>query len=214
MREKERQGRLAIVGEAGVNAEGMRLVRVRCDCGTRKVLTYRNYHNNHVQSCGCLRKERQKAAVTTHGHQVGGESTPEYDAWQSMMDRCYREQTGSYPYYGGKGIGVCKEWRESFEAFLGDVGDKPSAGHVLCLLDKAKDFGPGNVAWLTVHDAGRKRRDNTFYTVNGVTRCLVDWAAEYKIPKNTLHYRVVTKGMNMRDALDVGRGRSGKLLPT
>lgn len=210
---EQKQGRLTVLRELQPDKRGRRRIRVRCECGVEKTLLRENFVHNKVQSCGCLRLERAIEASTVHGHS-GVNASPEYEAWRSMIQRCYQESCESYPWYGGKGIGVCREWRESFEAFLAHLGRRPSDQHLLCLLDKTKDFAPGNVAWVTKHEADRKKRSNTFYTVNGVTKCLVDWATEYGIPKNTLHYRVVTKGMPMRDALDVGRGTPGKLLPT
>jgi hypothetical protein len=209
---KEVQGRLTVIGEAPSDVRGRR-VRVRCECGIVKVVLYRSFRMNRTQSCGCLRTEKVQKARTTHGHRTNDEVTPEYAAWRSMLQRCYDVNGDSYSWYGGKGVTVCRRWRDSFELFLADVGERPSEEHVFCLLEKSGNFEPGNAAWTTKHEADRRKRSNTFYEVNGVVRCLVDWAKEYGIPKNTLHYRVVTKGMTMRDALDVGRGRQGRLLP-
>lgn len=130
-----------------------------------------------------------------------------------MLARCYDPACDSYEFYGHKGATVVDEWRDSFETFLKDVGERPSSVHLVSRKDKTQPFGPNNFVWMTKHESGRNRIDNTFYTVKNITKCLVDWAKEHNIPKSTLHYRVVTKGMEMRDALDVGRGRSGKLLP-
>jgi hypothetical protein len=37
--------------------------------------------------------------------------------WFYMIERCYNPEHSSYHNYGGKGIKVCDEWRDSFEAF-------------------------------------------------------------------------------------------------
>jgi hypothetical protein len=207
------QGRLTVLGEVDKDERGRRRLEVVCDCGEKRILIRKSFLMNKPQSCGCLRTERLKEAVTTHGHLKDENTTPEYFAWRSMLARCYDEKSDSFSYYGGRGIGVCKAWKDSFESFFKNVGSRPSDDHVLCLIDKDKNFSPKNTEWRTRFDADRTKRSNTFYTVNGVTKCFVDWAAEYGILKSTLHYRVVTKGMSMRDALDVGRGRQGKILP-
>ena len=207
---------IEVLGEVGVDRRGRKLVRTRCSCGNERVILKKSLSNRST-SCGCERANAVREATKTHGQCVDDAHTPEYEAWRTMLARCDDPSRENYPYYGGRGIGVCARWRGArggFEAFLADVGQRPTDGHVLCLLDKSKDYAPGNAAWLTRHDADRKKRNNTFYEVNGVTKCLVDWAKEHDIPKNTLHYRVVTKGMSMRDALDVGRGCQGKVLPT
>lgn len=211
--EEMSEGKIEVLGEAGKDARGRRLLHVRCFCGVEKTVVRKSFLGNATKSCGCVRVERVREASTTHGHRAKDGQTPEYEAWRTMIARCYREEVRSYPYYGGKGIGVCPAWRDSFDAFLADVGKRPDEGHVLGLLDKSRDFGPGNVAWVTRHDDDRMKRSNTFYEVGGVSKCLVDWASEHGIPKSTLHYRVVTRGMSMRDALDVGRGCSGRVLP-
>ena len=204
---------IEVLGDAGVDRQGRKLVRTRCSCGNERTILKKSLSNRST-SCGCERVNSVRYAVKTHGHCVDDAHSPEYEAWRTMLGRCDNPSVESYPYYGGKGIGVCARWRGSFEAFLADVGARPSDGHLLCLLDKTKDYAPGNAAWLTRHDADRKKRSNTFYEVNGVSKCLVDWAKEHGIGKSTLHYRVVTRGMSMRDALDLGHGRSGKALPT
>lgn len=37
--------------------------------------------------------------------------------WRAMLSRCYNPSNGSYPRYGGRGVTVCKEWLESYDAF-------------------------------------------------------------------------------------------------
>lgn len=37
--------------------------------------------------------------------------------WHYMISRCHDDRDPNYPAYGGKGIVVCEEWRNSFEAF-------------------------------------------------------------------------------------------------
>jgi len=207
----QRFGRLTLL-EHGPPAEKKRTWKARCDCGNVTTVREANILYGHTTSCGCYHAERVRQTHTRHGQARDGRKTPEYEAWQSMMARCYAPTTDSYPYYGGKGIRVAEAWLTDFQAFLAAVGPRPSPQHRLSRRDPNGHFTPENTYWATQHEIGRKRPDNTFYTVNGVTKCLVDWAKEYGIPKNTLHYRVVTKGMTMRDALDVGRGRQGRAL--
>ena len=47
-----------------------------------------------------------------------GRKSPLYNKWYKMIDRCYNEKYHSYHRYGGRGITVCDEWRNSFRAFV------------------------------------------------------------------------------------------------
>ena len=40
-----------------------------------------------------------------------------YDQWHGMFRRCHDPRRKDYPKYGGRGIKVCDEWRESYDAF-------------------------------------------------------------------------------------------------
>ncbi len=51
------------------------------------------------------------------------------------------------------------------------------------------------------------------YDVNGTRRTLTEWAKATGISKTTLHYRVVTRGMPMGDAIGLQHGERGQALP-
>lgn len=184
---------------------------VQCDCGVYRTVREDNLLAGHSTSCGCYRIERVKESATVHGDARDGK-TPEYQAWRSMIARCYEPRTHSYKWYGGKGIGVCARWLHSYEDFREDMGARPSSDHRLSRVDPAKDFTPENTCWSTHFEVGRKRGNNQFHEINGLTLCLEDWAERSGINKSTLHYRLA-KGLTMREAIDLGHGRRGKNLP-
>ena len=56
---------------------------------------------------------------TKHGYGKRGQKSPRiYKIWQGMKERCYGINSKSYHKYGGIGITVCSEWKDSFESFL------------------------------------------------------------------------------------------------
>src|ERR1039458_2213098 len=55
----------------------------------------------------------------------------EYQLWEGMKRRCYSPNDPAYPRYGKRGVKVCSQWRESFAAFLADMGSRPTAKHTL-----------------------------------------------------------------------------------
>lgn len=77
-----------------------------------------------------------------------------------MKTRCLNPNNGRYHRYGGRGITICSEWRESFEAFFAHVGPRPSAGHTLDRINNDGNYEPGNVRWATPQQQAMNRSTN------------------------------------------------------
>jgi hypothetical protein len=75
-----------------------------------------------------------------------------------MIGRCENPNVERYPHYGGRGISICEEWRESFEAFLRDMGRKPSPDHSIDRIDVNGNYEPGNCRWATDSEQQRNKR--------------------------------------------------------
>lgn len=91
-----------------------------CDCGNEKSVVGQSLTRGDTKSCGCLAvqktKERQRKYGKFHSH------SREYVIWLNMVNRCHDPNHRNYKDYGGRGIVVCDEWRESFERFASDIG--------------------------------------------------------------------------------------------
>ena len=48
---------------------------------------------------------------------IGNQHKRLYGIWNAMKQRCYYPQKQGYKYYGGRGIQVCEEWKDSFSNF-------------------------------------------------------------------------------------------------
>ena len=78
--------------------------------------------------------------------------TPEYAAWSQWKCKCYTPSHPRYDTVGGAGITMCEAWRESFQAFLADLGKRPDEQHVLALRKGATVVGPDTLTWTTRRD--------------------------------------------------------------
>lgn len=114
----------------------------------------------------------------------------EYRAWRSMVARCCSSSCAAYPYYGGRGIKVCDRWRESFSAFLADMGRRPSEQHSIDRINNDGNYEPGNCRWATWTEQARNRRSNVLIEHNGETLPLVVWAERCGMRPSALAMRL------------------------
>lgn len=143
-------------------------------------------------------------------HRHGLRQLPEYKVWAGMKTRCSNPRQRAYADYGGKGIKVCQRWIDSFDAFLQDVGRRPSPIHSLDRIDVRGDYCPENCRWATPHEQSRNTTQNRMITAFGKTQCLLDWSRETGIPRETIKNRMVRHGMSAEAALTPGDRRRTK----
>lgn len=192
-------GRLTIIEFVGRNRHYTPLWRCACECGSESIATTSNLRKGTSQSCGCLQKELASARTKTHGMS----HTKLFIKWQSMNRRCNDPRCNSYKNYGARGISVCNEWRDSFEAFYKHVSILPNYGEKGYTLDRENNDGhyePGNVKWSTAIEQHRNTRRNIMLTFDGRTLCLAEWANIIGISTAALHKRL-KKGWGVDKAL-------------
>jgi hypothetical protein len=135
---------LVAVEEAPTGRGGLWIFR--CDCGKETIKRAARVKNGEIVSCGsCSLRSQFKLR---HGHAVRGKKrSPEYIAWALMKSRCNNPKARHWPQHGGRGITVCVRWSDSVEAFLADMGPRPSPQHLLARTDQAGNYEPGNCRW-------------------------------------------------------------------
>jgi hypothetical protein len=83
---------------------------------------------------------------------------PSYSCWLMMRARCNTPGATGYAHYGGRGIRVCERWA-SFEAFVEDMGPRPSPRHTVERRDGEGHYEPSNCFWATRLKQARNRPD-------------------------------------------------------
>jgi hypothetical protein len=133
--------------------------RCECKCGTRRIITGGNLKYGVSRSCGCLKSEIHSRRLlanpigTTHGMCY----SPEYIAWDGMIQRCTNPKNRAWLYYGARGIRVCKRWLRSFAAFYEDMGRRPRC-RSLDRRNNDGNYSPRNCRWATKATQMRNKR--------------------------------------------------------
>lgn len=125
-----------------------------------------------------------------HGACVNGRATPEYETWNRLIQRCENPKHPEFHNYGGRGISVCKQWRESFEQFLAHIGNKPSPKHTIDRIDNDGNYEPGNVRWATRLEQAQNMRTTKIVTHQGISLSLSAWARRLNISCSAMQKRL------------------------
>ena len=164
----QRFGRLLVTEKRRRRNSGHIMWLCQCSCGNQTWVSASDLNSGNTRSCGCLRDELIAAVGTTHGHRRDRQWTVEYTAWAGMIQRCTNPHTKGYACYGGRGITVCARWRNSFENFLADMGEKPSRSLSIDRIDNNGNYEPENCRWATASEQQKNRRPRQ--TVSSETR--------------------------------------------
>lgn len=204
-------GRLLVVEMAYESSKDAK-AKCICDCGAEKIVTAYNLKSGNTKSCGCLSRERaaelsrtacRREAVGDRTRTHGYSRTPTYASWCDAKKRCYSPQNKRFAEYGARGISMCDAWKNSFEAFLRDMGERPMA-MTLERKDVNKGYEPGNCIWATRTQQAQNTRANvaTWEKVRSIRKRRLEGATYPQLAKEF--------GMSYNNVRLICRGESWK----
>jgi hypothetical protein len=153
----QRFGRLTVLRPVRKNKEKHIYWVCQCDCGNQTTVRSSSLDPKRTQSCGCLQKERMSQAKAKHGMT----GTKIYNSWCAMNWRCYNPNHSRFSDYGGRGISVCEEWRNSFKTYFDYVSSLPNYGdpnRTPDRIDNDGNYEPGNIRWATRSEQQMNKR--------------------------------------------------------
>jgi hypothetical protein len=131
-----------------------------------------------------------------------------------MKNRCHNPRTPRFDDYGGRGITVCDEWKDDFQAFYDWAMSNGYSGDLtIDRIDNDKGYSPDNCRWATRVMQGNNSRHNHMITFNGETRSLSDWGRLFGLSFHLLSNRINRYGWTIERALTTpisNRGRKRK----
>ena len=145
-----------------------------------------------------------KNKQTDGRYRHGMTHSSEYKIWRAMKTRCLCPSDTNYPKYGARGITVCAEWLESFQAFYRDMGPRP-AGMTLERKKNEMGYCPENCCWATPKQQARNQCKNVRLTYRGKTQVATAWAEQLGMRPGTLLNRIHL-GWSVKKALETPVG--------
>ena len=120
-----------------------------------------------------------------------------YRTWRGMKNRCSYPSAPDYKNYGGRGITVCDEWKDSFETFREwAISNGYDDSLTLDRINVNENYRPENCRWTTMKEQERNRSNNVFF--EGKT--IPEWSELLGIKVPTLRARI-RRGWSISDAL-------------
>jgi hypothetical protein len=108
-----------------------------------------------------------------------------------MIDRCENQNVSHYFRYGGRGIAICKEWRNSFEAF-GNWALSNGYRDDLSIdrIDVNGNYCPENCRWATPKEQSNNKRNNHLIEYNGETKTMKQWCDQFGVSFDLVKQRI------------------------
>lgn len=132
-----------------------------------------------------------------------------YDTWRGIIRRCHDPKQGKrygpaaavprYSEYGGRGIRVCKRWRDEdagFARFLADMGPPPTPEHTLDRIRGSRGYSPTNCRWADKRTQDMNRRGVRMVraccpkTGEVLELCLSEWGRRVGVDRTTIARRL------------------------
>ena len=164
----------------------------KCECGQDKVVHSYLLKTGKTKSCGCLHKEISCKNSRKHGQT----KSSLYMRWIDMLRRCYQPHNKGYHNYGGRGITVCDEWLNDFQAFYDWAyanGYNPNAKRGECTLDRIDvngNYEPSNCRWVDMKAQSNNTRRNHILVIGNEEKNIGQWAEEKGMNYSTLNERI------------------------
>lgn len=172
--------------------------KCRCDCGNEKIFVGTELRRIQNPSCNdCKISPKYVHGMT---------DTRIHIIWMDMRSRCADLNN---PNYGGRGIKVCDEWSDDFQAFYEWAMDNGYTDELtIDRIDNEKGYSPENCRWANAETQANNKRNNIYIEYKGKTQTIPQWSRELGIKNSLLRGRYY-RGWSAEDIFTIPAQKIG-----
>lgn len=138
--------------------------------------------NYHIDGCGCPECGKD----SHHKHLMSNSKI--YKVHSGIVQRCTNPNNFKYNCYGGRGIGICKNWLK-FELFYKwAIENGYKEGLTIERIDVNGNYEPNNCKWITRREQYYNQRRTNFVYIHGNKISIVELKDRLNIKRGVLEY--------------------------
>lgn len=177
--------------------------RCICDCGNEVLIKPAGIFHGKTQSCGCLAREKAIALCKSRMHKHP--TTIHKKLWwkyTSIKRRCNNPNFSRYADYGGRGIKICDEWNDSFDAFAEwAYANGYEDGLTIERIDVNGNYCPENCIFITMEEQAKNKRNTIWVDYNGERIQLRELCRREGKNYDMIKYRIEDMGWSIERAI-------------
>ena len=187
------------------------LCECQCDAKTRREIPTDSLKSGNSKSCGCLKIKATVERSTIHGFARRGKNGSSiYHVWHEMKERCINKNNNSYSRYGGRGITVCDEWKDSFITFKDwAFSNGYEIGLSIDRIDNNGNYEPSNCRWTDAKTQANNKRCCRIVEINGEKKNIAQWCEIYGICPSIVYSRIDSYGWDSIKAITTPQKKVG-----
>lgn len=114
-----------------------------------------------------------------------------YNIWKSMQQRCKNPNSINYKNYGAKGVLVCKEWSDNFEAFRDwAMANGYNDNLTIDRINVNGNYEPENCRWVSYKEQANNKSNNRLVEFKGEIHTLGEWSSITGVKLSTIWARL------------------------
>lgn len=143
----------------------------------------------------------QERPPRKHGDAKRGKIAPLYRIYYLMKGRCYNPNKPDYKWYGGRGIQMCDEWKESYLNFKSwAILNGYEEGLTIDRIDSDGNYEPSNCRWVSMTVQNNNKKSVPRYRFNGEEHSISEWARILGVKRELLKDRITKLGWSIEKA--------------